>query len=184
MANCKIKFDFTKIMSKFILLFTILLTFAVVSNAQIKSIYTTTSDKVCKAQDAGSDEGGDYIGICPGVGGYKLKLIEGDLRQTLFVITPAKKVHPLDFMRFFMTFSAIDRKVEWRVKKGVPIALIARYNVADGEDSDKRKSYLMVAKVGKARSCVTDIVLPSKTQNEKARELADAAASKPCKKTE
>ena len=152
--------------------------------AQNKSIYTTTSDKVCKAQDAGSDEGGDYIGICPGVGGYKLKLIEGDLRQTLIVITPAKKEFDLNLTHFYGGFSAIDRKIEWRVKKGVPVALIARYNVADAEVMGKRKSYLMVAKIGRTQSCVTHIVLPGKTQNEKARKLADAAASKPCKKTE
>ena len=160
------------------------LALAFTTSAQIKSFYTSTSDKICKEKKAEPNEGGDYIGICPGVAGYKLQLIEGDLRQTLFVITPQKKELPLEFNRFYMTFSAIGQKVEWRVKNGKPIALIARYNVADAENSEKRTSYLMVSKVSNAAACVTDVVPPGKDQNTLARELADTAASKPCKKSD
>ncbi|MGB7203739.1 MAG: hypothetical protein WBD16_15950 [Pyrinomonadaceae bacterium] len=158
-----------------------LLTLAVFSSAQNKSIYTSTTEKACKAQRVSDDEGGDYVGICPGVGGYKLKLIEGDLRQTLFVITPRKKEHPLRFNEFYYSFSAIGEKVEWRLKRGVPVALIARYNVSDVENSEKRTSYLMVVKITKSFSCVTDVVPPEEKQNERARKLADAASTKACK---
>lgn len=171
-------------MKIFLLSTFLLFALSVLSSAQNKSIYTTTSEKVCKEKKVADDYGGDYVGICPGVGGYKLELIEGDLRQTLIVITPAKRRHDLNFTHFYGSFSAIDRKIEWRVKRGVPVALIARYNVADVENSEKRNSYLMVAKITKSSSCVTDVVLPSKTQNAQARRLADAAATKPCKKTE
>ena len=171
-------------MKKPILILVITLTASVVVMAQNKSVYTSTSDKVCKQVDPGVNEGGDYIGICPGVGGYKLRLIEGDLRQTLFVITPRKKELPLSFTSFYTAFSAVGQQVEWRVKKGVPIALITRYNIANGEDASKRISYLMVAKIGPQTSCVTDIVMPSRTQNEEARVLADSAGSKPCKTAE
>jgi len=157
---------------------------AISALAQNRSVYTSTSDKVCKEVKPAADEGGEYIGICPGAAGYKLRLIEGDLRQTLFVITPAKKELPLNFTSLYMTFSAVGQKVEWRLKKGVPVALIARYNVADGEDSEKRTSYLLVSKIGASESCVTDVVQPSKNQNVEARKLADAAASKPCKTVE
>lgn len=153
------------------------------SSAQIISVYTSTTEKACKQQEANSDEGGDYIGICPGVGGYKLKLIEGDLRQTLFVITPQKKEHALRFNEFYYSFSAIDRRIEWRLKRGVPFALIARYNVSDVEDSEKRTSYLMVVKITKPLLCVTDVVLPGAKQNETARKLADASSTKACKTT-
>jgi len=77
-------------------------------------------------------------------------------------------------------FASIGEKIEWRTKGGVPVALIARFNVADAEDSSKSTSYLMVSKIGKASSCVTDVVKPQANQNEKARELADAASGKPC----
>jgi hypothetical protein len=173
-----------KTMKNLFLMAVIVLGASVFSSAQTRSIYTSTSEKSCKAQKVNNDEGGDYIGICPGVGGYKLKLIEGDLRQTLYVITPQKKQLPLDFTRFYGGFSAIDRKIEWRVKRGVPIALIARYNVANEEPEGPRKSYLMVVTVSRTRACVTDIVKPGKRQNENARKLADAAASKPCKTPE
>ena len=162
----------------------VLITMSVFVPAQNKSVYTSTSDKICKQQKVADDYGGDYVGICPGVGGYKLELIEGDLRQTLIVITPAKKRHDLDFTHFYSSFSAIDRKVEWRVKRGVPVALIARYNVADPENSERRTSYLMVVKITKSLSCVTDVVLPGSKQNEMARKLADASSTKACKKAE
>ncbi|MFN0141025.1 MAG: hypothetical protein ACKVQW_13185 [Pyrinomonadaceae bacterium] len=168
-------------MKTFLLGAIILLSLSVISSAQNKSIYTSTTEKSCKAQKASNDEGGDYIGICPGVGGYKLKLIEGDLRQTLYVITPRKKEHPLRFNEFYYSFSAIGEKIEWRLRRGVPVALIARYNVADPEDSEKRTSYLMIVKITKSFSCVTDVVLPGTKQNETARKLADANSIKPCK---
>ena len=171
-------------MKIFFLTTIIILTLSAFSSAQNKSVYTNTSDKVCKQQKANDDEGGDYIGICPGVGGYKLKLIEGDLRQTLFVITPRKKEHPLRFNEFYYSFSAIGRTIEWRVKRGVPVALIARYNVSDPEDSEKRTSHLMVVKITKSFSCVTDVVPPGEKQNEAARKLADASPTKACKVAE
>jgi hypothetical protein len=154
---------------------------SVFSSAQNKSIYTSTTEKACKAQRVSDDEGGDYIGICPGISGYKLKLIEGDLRQTLYVITPRKKEHPLRFNEFYYSFSAIGEKVEWRLRRGVPVALIARYNVSDVENSEKRTSYLMVVKITKSFSCVTDVVPPEAKQNETARKLADASSTKACK---
>lgn len=171
-------------MKTFLLGAIILLSVSVISSAQNRSVYTSTSEKSCKEQKASDDEGGDYIGICPGVGGYKLKLIEGDLRQTLFVITPQKKEHPLRFNEFYYSFSAIGEKVEWRLRRGVPVALIARYNVADPEDSEKRTSYLMVVKVTRSLSCVTDVIPPGAKQNETARKLADASSTKACKVAE
>lgn len=171
-------------MKIFLLTTSILLAMSVCSSAQNKSIYTSTSDKICKQQKVDEDHGGDYVGICPGVGGYKLELIEGDLRQTLNVITPEKKKHELNFTHFFGAFSAIDRKIEWRLKRGVPVALIARYNVSDAENSEKRTSYLMVVKITKSFSCVTDVVPPEAKQNETARKLADASALKACKTAE
>ena len=171
-------------MKETILILVITLAASVSATAQNKSVYTSTSDKVCKKVEPAANEGGDYIGICPGVGGYKLRLIEGDLRQTLFVITPKKKELPLNLTSFYSAFSAVGQQVEWRLKKGIPVALIARYNVANGSDSSKRISYLMIAKIGKQASCVTDIVSPSMDQNEAARKLADSAPSKPCKSAE
>ncbi|MGE3466331.1 MAG: hypothetical protein AB7J13_05305 [Pyrinomonadaceae bacterium] len=159
----------------------LLLTLAAVGVAQTKSVYTSTSEKACKQQKGGADEGGDYTGICPGVAGYKIELIEGDLRQTLNVITPAKKKLRLRFNEYYYSFSAVGEKIEWRLRKGVPYALIVRYNVADPEDSQKNTSYLMVAKISRSLACVTEIVPPGPKQNETARRLSDAAPTTACK---
>ena len=158
--------------------------FTVSAMAQIKSVYTSTKTSACRTISSNPDEAGSYEGECTGVGGYKVRLLEGDIRQTLNIITPAKKKFELNFWGFYGSFSYIGEKIEWRTKGGVPVALIARFNVADPENEKKSKSYLMVSKIGKKSSCVTDIVPPAAKQNETARTLADAAASKPCKSTE
>jgi len=150
--------------------------------AQNQSVYTSTRGSSCKTIEEFPDEGGSYIGECRGVGGYKVELLEGDLRQTLNIVTPARKKFELDLWGFYGGFSYVGQKIEWRTKGGIPVALIARFNVATPENSQMSTSYLMVSKIGKAGACVTDIVLPSATQNADARTLADAARDKPCKK--
>ena len=165
-------------------LMVIILCGAAFAAAQNKSVYTSTTTKTCRTIHQSDKYAGSYEGECPGVGGYKLRLLEGDIRQTLNVITPAKKKFELQFWSFYGGFSTIGEKVEWRVKKGVPVALIARYNVANAEDSTKNTSYLLISKIGRTSSCVTDVVEPGPRQNERARELADAASGKTCKATD
>ena len=164
-----------------ILFFTLALAATVA--AQNKSVYTSTKTSNCRTIRSNPNEGGSYEGECLGTGGYKIRLIEGDIRQTLNIITPAKKKFELNFWSFYGGFSSIGEKIEWRTKGGVPVALIARFIVANAEDSSKNTSYLMVSKISKTQSCVTDVVLPQANQNEQARKLADAAAEKPCKAT-
>lgn len=154
---------------------------AVAADAQNKSVYTSTKTSACRTISSNPDEGGSYEGECRGAGGYKVRLIEGDIRQTLNIITPARKKFELDFWRFYGGFSYIGEKIEWRMKKTAPVALIARFIVADPENSAKNTAYLMVSKISKTAACVTDVVEPQANQNEKARELADLAMSKPCK---
>lgn len=152
--------------------------------AQNRTVYTSTRTSDCKQKKTGDESHADYVGICRGVGGYKLEVIEGDLRQTINVISPAGKRSRLDFTRFFASFSYIGEKLEWRVKRGVPIALISRYYVADPETGRQSRSVLFVTKISPKGSCVVDIVEEVSKQNDRAREIADAAADKPCKTTE
>lgn len=163
----------------FVAVFTIMLSGFV--PAQNRSVYTSTRATACRVIESHPDEGGYYVGECKGVGGYKVRLVEGDLRQTIDIISPSRKKFELNFWRYYYTFSYIGEKIEWRTKSGVPVALIARFNVADINKDNKTISYLMVSKIGKTRSCVTDIVLPQTNQNVEARKLADAAANRPCK---
>ncbi len=171
--------------NKLLLILSILLAFSTVVSAQkITSSYTNLDDKSCKTLESDSSGAGSYRGRCPGVGGYKLDMLEGDIRQSINVIAPNKKTFELNFWSYYGGFSSVGQKAEWRMKGAKPIALIVRFNVANPEDSTKNTSYLMVTKITAKEICVTDVVNPSKTQNEEAQKLADTAGTKPCKAVE
>lgn len=150
-----------------------------------RSIYTNLGERSCRTIKADSSEAGSYVGICGGVGGYKLQVEEGDLRQNIQVITPAGQKHSLDLWTVVgSNFSSLGEKVEWRVRtqrgKVVPVALIVRYNLSSPEDSTKTTSYLAVAKITAAKICVTDKIAPGAGANVAARAAADKSADKPC----
>jgi hypothetical protein len=153
----------------------------------IDSIYTSLTAKDCKTLEYSEDEAGWYKGRCLGTAGYRLDLMEGDIRQTLTVIDPDGKAFPLDLWSTVSGgFSALGDKAEWRVKtsggKTTPFALIVRYNVnEDPERPEKVTSYLVVSKITATDICVTDVVGPIRNANERARVLADEAADRACK---
>lgn len=180
-------------MKKFLLfLFSITLFsgLAIGQTKKIESIYTGLSAKDCKTIEQSDEEAGYYRGQCPGVGGYKLELIEGDIRQTINIIAPNKKKYELELWSVVSpAFSVTGEKAEWRVTRAgkmvTPLALIVRYNTnEDSSNPEKNTSRLVIVKVTKNSACVTDVVEPMKNQNVKARELADASAGKPCMATE
>jgi hypothetical protein len=149
------------------------------------SVYTSLSTKACRTIRSTSKEGGSYVGICPGVAGYKLQSEEGDLRQNIQVITPSGKKHSLELWNVVGSgFSALGEKAEWRVKrqngKTTLVALILRYNVANPEDSTRGTSWLAVAKITAAKICITEKISPKANANVEARAAADSAANKPC----
>lgn len=160
-----------------------LLAAAVVDAQQVTSVYTDLDDKKCKTLELTEDEGGSYKGECKGVAGYKLHLIEGDLRQTVTIIDPRGKEHPLEFWNLTGAFSAVGETAEWRMRGKKPIALIVRLNVNQyGEDEQTTKGYLVVAKITQASTCVTHFVPPTRSHNYEARQAADKAAASPCLK--
>ena len=154
-----------------------------------ESIYTDLAEKSCKTLTV-NEETQSSREVCPGVGGYKLEVLEDDLRQTIDVVAPNGKKSSLDLQsNVSSAFSSLGAKAEWRVKrkgaKVTPFALIVRFNASeDPEDSTKKTSYLVVVKISPKGSCVTDVVNPSPDANAQAQRLADAAANKPCKKSE
>ena len=163
----------------------ILMCAALASAQSNDSVYTSLSTKSCRTIRSTSNEGGSYVGICPGVAGYKLQSEEGDLRQNIQVITPNGQKHSLELWSVVGGgFSVHGEKAEWRVKrqgaKVIPIALIVRYNVANPEDSTKGTSWLAVAKITASKICVTDKIAPGANANVAARNAADNAAAKPC----
>lgn len=155
--------------------------FTTCSYADNKSIYTSTNSKNCKIIKNDPNEAGSDEAECQGVGGYKVHLLEGDLRQTLNIITPRNKTFELNFWGFYGGFSTVGDKIEWRINKGIPVALIVRYNVENSDNSKKKRSYLMISKISKDSSCVTNVVPPKANQNLQARKLADVVITQPCK---
>jgi hypothetical protein len=153
----------------------------------IKSVYTDLDANKCKTINS-SDEGGWSEQECPGFAGYKLEVVEGDIRQTINVISPSKKKSELNLWSVVSSaFSSVGKKAEWRVQtvdgKQIPIALIVRFNASETpEKPEKLTSYLTVTKITANSTCVTDIVKPIKNANVKARQLADTSADKPCLK--
>jgi len=154
--------------------------------SKIKSVYTKLDDKFCKTLESQTEGTGWYRGECKGVGGYKLQVTEGDLRQSVDVIMPNKSKYELDLTGHVSNgFSSLGAKAEWRVtRKGktvTPIALIVRFNASENpEDSSIITSYLVVSKITKNQICITNIVKPGAKQNEEARKFADSSADKPC----
>jgi len=155
--------------------------------ASVDSTYTSLDVRDCKTLELREDEGGSYRGRCPGTAGYRLELIEGDLRQTLTVIDPKGRAFPLNLWSAVSGgFSLLGNKAEWRVQRSggraTPIALIVRYNVnEDPESPEKSTSYLVVSKITPDAVCVTDVVRSQRNANEQARALADEAAGRPCR---
>lgn len=153
----------------------------------IESVYTDLGDKTCQTLESTADEGGSYRGLCDGAGGYKLEVLEGDLRQTINVVAPNKKNYELNLWTIVSSgFSSVGDKAEWRVSrknnKVAPLAFIVRFNVSENpEDSSKITSYLVISKITDKQICVTDVVKPGPDANETARQLADAAVNKPCR---
>jgi hypothetical protein len=152
----------------------------ILTSAQIKSVYTSLDEKHCKSVKGDPKEKNViYNGVCPGVGSYKLKIAASEEHQWIGLVAPSGK-------EFFVgtqsaSYNFLGKKAEWRVRNGRPLALIVRYNLMNPEADKVGTSLLVVSKVSRTKTCVTDIVDPSKTQNEQARKLADSAGSRPCK---
>ena len=148
----------------------------------VTSVYTPLDHKKCKTLELTDEEGGSYKGLCPGTAGYKLHLIEGDLRQTITIIDPKGKEHPLQFWNLTGAFNAVGETAEWRMRGKKPIALIVRLTVNERVDDPAYvKGYLVVAKITPQVTCVTEFLAPTRSHNYEARKAADKSATRPCR---
>ncbi|MDX6695594.1 MAG: hypothetical protein QOF02_3197 [Blastocatellia bacterium] len=168
-----------------LLLIGVVLAFAVPASAQaVQSVYTDFSGKSCKTIEKDEAAAGYLLEECRGIAGYKLQVASQDLRQGITVIKPDGSKHDLDMgLIGGGGFSGLGPRVEWRVKrqqgKLVPIAIIVRFNVNVG-GAEKDTSYLTVTKLTPQKICLIDTIAPGPNANEKARQLADNSANKPC----
>ena len=153
----------------------------------ITSVYSDLASGKCKTIEV-DKETGSTVQNCPGIAGYKLQVLDDDARQSITVITPDRKEHPLDLWHVItLGFSSVGNKAEWRVlrngNKISPVALIVRVQANEDSANPKRvTSYLAVAKITPDAVCVTHKILPGTKANEDARRAADNAQSAPCLK--
>ncbi len=162
---------------------------ALVANAQSKlqSVYTDLAEKKCKTISF-DQETGHSAQSCNGVGGYKLIVLDDDARQSITIVDPSAREHPLNFWSIVtLSFSSVGNKAEWRVtrtnRKVTPVGLIVRVNANENPENPNRlTSYLAVAKVSATESCVTHRIRSGPNANVQARRAADSAATSPCLK--
>jgi hypothetical protein len=131
----------------------------------------------CRMVDANPAEAGYKNSICPGTGGFQLRLIDSDARQNLFVMTPDGREQSLALSEAAGSgFSRIGNRVEWRgrIDDGTfqPDALVLRYFVVEAE-GEGETSYLLPVALGDRGPCVAARIAPGKGQSDRARAIVD-----------
>ena len=106
---------------------------------EIASVYSSTAIRNCKKVDAAKNGEGDWsTWLCPGVGGYVVRVTEDDLRTTVSIGRNLKAAANEPASKHqFAPFNSAHDTLEWRMAKGQPFATIQRWFLADVENSDK-----------------------------------------------
>jgi hypothetical protein len=151
------------------------------SGQALRSVYTSLDTSRCRLLSR-DEEAGGTLHRCRGVAGYALQVAYDDDRMSVNVVTPAGRVHELNYWGVITgNFSSLGPRAEWRMRGERPIALIVRVNASeDPSNPGRTTSYLAVARVSARGSCVTDRIAPSANANELARRAADRSAGRPC----
>ena len=141
-------------------------------------IFSYTSLEKCPVLESNPEEAGYYLSECKGEGGYKVRVIESDLRQTVEIISPAGAKTGLELSSVTGGgFSHLGKNAEWRgpLKDGVfaPDALVLRHEVVTDPEGKNTVSYLVAVKLD-GTPCVTARIAPGPEQNAEARAAADA----------
>lgn len=133
----------------------------------------------CTLERSAPEEAGFAEHLCPGEGGFRLRLTESDLRQNIHLLAPGGGEHDLGLPALADgAFSSVGDTLEWRGSSSggafTPHALILRQSVMENPDpAVPETSYLVVARLGSS-PCVVARIAPGPGQNERAREAADA----------
>jgi len=154
-----------------------------ISSMNISS-YTSIDEHDCVTLD--SDNMGS-IQECEAFSGIGVKVIEGDIRQTI-VLTRNEREYELDLSSSVVSsaFSSLGLKIEWRHElsssknlKGIIVGFKAS---EDYENLENVSSYFVVSKITPKEICVVARILPQKNQDQIAREILDRKEPLPCLK--
>jgi hypothetical protein len=153
------------------------------------SVYSSLAGRDCRRVEQAL-ETAQSTRECPGVGGFRLRVLLVDDRASVTVVTPDGQQYPLEYWNVVTrAFSDLGLTAEWRVPrargKAAPIAVIVRINAHepgrnDAAASSRRRALLAVAKITPEVICVVRAIDAAASANEDARRAADGAAVQPC----
>jgi hypothetical protein len=158
------------------------------TQAAIHSARTGLSAEACTSEIDVTDPNETPFLLCPGVGDYALivRRVEAG-RRSIDVVDPTKQVLPLRYEEFVTRqMSTLGGEAEWRVLttdgKPVPLALIVRVEAREDIDDPEKVtgSYLAVAKITPAETCVTDAIPDGTMSRDEVLRAADSAPQRPC----
>lgn len=139
------------------------------------TVYTTLDLEQCTLLDSETEEGTSASWRCPGFGETALLVEEGDGR---FDVDAGVKN---DRFETLAAFNDLGETFEWRLRDGVPVAVIFRYR--DATPEGQGRTVLAVEKVGTASvpGCrVAQVAGAAPDANEAARDLADTSPGFVC----
>lgn len=167
--------------TKLITIALLIFAFAAAVSAQKKPVFTsayTSLGKGCKVLKGG--EGQDDAKLCPGVGGYQVRVYSS---ATMTHLTAEKKGsdESTPLVNAGLDWNESKVRLEWRLANGRPFAVIIRipkYENRDGEGVGKRVGEdLFVSGIGKWEFINEAIDAKTPNANAKARAAADKGYS-------
>jgi len=93
------------------------------------SVYSSVATAKCKKVDAAKEGEGEWsVWLCPGIGGYVVRMTEDDLRLTVSIARNLKAAANEPAAKHqFPSFNNVHDTLEWRMAKGQPFATIQRW---------------------------------------------------------
>ena len=139
-----------------------------VAAAEFDSAYTKLNLEDCRKGESNDDEGWANW-TCTGYKGIPIFFAHADLREYVGYGPNARET--CSARTTFQRFNAAGKTVEWRLRKGRPVATILRFHV---EGDGRKEQFLLVTKLDGAQSCPMGYVdARVRNHNQAARDLAD-----------
>ncbi|HMT07713.1 MAG TPA: hypothetical protein PKA82_06885 [Pyrinomonadaceae bacterium] len=167
--------------TKFITIAVLVFAFAAAVSAQKKPVFTSAYTSLgtgCK--DLKGGEGQDDAKLCPGVGGYQVRVYSS--AEALFINAEKKGTDESSpIVNVGLDFNESKVKLEWRLANGKPFAVIIRVPTYDGREDDepgmgkKIGEELFVSGIGNWEYISESVSTKTPNANVKARSVADRA---------
>jgi hypothetical protein len=156
----------------------------------VVSVYTGLDAASCESRIDPEDPNQTKFLFCPGAAGYSLIVRRVDSgRHSVEIVEPNQHLIPLNYQEFVTrAMSNVTGKAEWRVRtengSQKPIALTVRLQAREDleEPETVTNTYVAIAKITPAETCVTDVFAADAKPESEWRVLADSANQRPCVK--